>query len=66
MKNSNLTVDQEEVYTGYKSVIASMTEEHGMDLCQTHAEAINWEKFLDFLKKLRSRHKRTPITLFMD
>ena len=29
-KNSNLTVDQEDVYTGYRSVIVSMTEEHGM------------------------------------
>ena len=26
MKNSNLTVNQEEVYVGYRSVIAAMTE----------------------------------------
>ena len=29
-KNSNLTVDQKEVYVGYRSVIASMTEEGGI------------------------------------
>ena len=29
-KNSNLTVDQKEVYDGYRSVIACMTEQHGM------------------------------------
>ena len=43
-----------------------MTEEHGVGLCQTHAEAINWQSFLAFLKKLRSRHRGKPITLFMD
>ena len=29
-KNSNLTVDQKEVYDGYRSVIACMSEEDGM------------------------------------
>ena len=35
-KNSNLTVDQKEVYDGYRSVIASMTEEGGILQCETH------------------------------
>ena len=29
-KNTNLTVDQKEVYDGYRSVIACMTEEDGI------------------------------------
>ena len=28
--NSNLTVDQQEIYTGYRSVIACMSEEDGI------------------------------------
>ena len=29
-KNSNLTIDQRDIYVGYRSVIASMTEENGI------------------------------------
>ena len=29
-KNSNLTVDQKDIYTGYRSVIVAMTEESGI------------------------------------
>ena len=32
-KNTNLSVDQKEVYTGYRSVIACMTEEEGIGFC---------------------------------
>ena len=32
-RNTNLTVDQKEVYDGYRSVIACMTEEHGIVFC---------------------------------
>ena len=32
-RNTSLSVEQEDIYTGYKCVIASMTEEHGMGLC---------------------------------
>mgnify|MGYP000565173956 CR=1 FL=1 len=30
-KNTNLSVDQVDIYTGYRAVIASMTEERGME-----------------------------------
>ena len=36
MKNSNLTVDQEEVYVGYRSVIAAMTERKSIGLIKIH------------------------------
>ena len=45
-KNSNLTVDQEEVYRGYKSVIASMTAENGMGCISVYPKAI---KSVDFI-----------------
>ena len=51
-KNSNLSVDQEEVYVGYRSVIASMTETKGIDHLQLHMEAINADNFIVYLKAL--------------
>jgi hypothetical protein len=50
MKNSNLTVNQEEVYIGYRSVIAAMTEENGIGLIKIHDQACNGEDFRDYLK----------------
>ena len=29
-KNTNLTIDQEEIYVGYRAVIATMTAERGI------------------------------------
>ena len=43
-KNFNLSVDQEEVYQGYRSVIACMTEDKGIDHCQIYDNAINTPK----------------------
>ena len=53
MKNSNLTVNQEEVYVGYRSVIAAMTEKNGMGLIKIHDQACTGEDFRDYLKQLR-------------
>ena len=49
MKNSNLTVNQEEVYVGYRSVIAAMTEENGIGLIKIHDQACYGEDFRDYL-----------------
>ena len=49
-KNSNLTVNQEEVYVGYRSVIAAMTEENGIGLIKIHDQACTGEDFRDYLK----------------
>ena len=45
-KNSNLSVDQKEVYTGYRSVIASMTEETGIGLIMIAEQAIHHLEFI--------------------
>ena len=42
-KNTNLTVDQKDVYVGYRSVIASMTEETGIGLIKIHDQACDGE-----------------------
>ena len=64
--NTSLTVNQEEVFVGYRSVIASITEEEGICLCTIYPEAIVAEDFIQYLKKLRSKFKKVPLTLFMD
>ena len=66
MKNSNLTVDQEEVYVGYRSVIAAMTEEQGIGLIKIHDQACSGEDFRDYLKQLSQKVGKKPISLFMD
>ena len=48
-RNSNLTIDQQEIYVGYRSVIASMTEANGIGLCQIYDQAVNAEAFLAYL-----------------
>ena len=65
-KNSNLSVDQTDIYTGYRSVIASMTEENGMSMYSIHSQAITADEFIDFLKKLRAKYVKRPLALFMD
>ena len=65
-KNFNLSVDQEEVYQGYRSVIACMTEDKGIDHCQIYDDAINADIFVAYLKALRVKHGKRPIALFMD
>ena len=65
-KNSNLTVNQEEVYVGYRSVIAAMTEEKGIGLVWIYDQACKGEDFRDYLKKLRTKYGQKPVSLFMD
>ena len=43
-----------------------MTEEHGIDHCQIYPHAINANDFLSYLKALRAKHGKRPISLFMD
>jgi len=66
-KNSNLAVDQEEVYVGYRAALASMTEEKGICLVTTAENPIREPEFCAHINRLRARAgKRRPITLFMD
>ena len=65
-KNSNLTVNQEDVYVGFRSVIAAMTEEHGLSLIKIHDEACTGEDFRDYLKQLKGKVGKRAVSLFMD
>ena len=48
-KNSNLTVNQEEVCTGYRNVIASLTEDGGVIHVQIQESPCNAEDFIYYL-----------------
>jgi len=48
----NQHVDQRDIYTGYRSVIASISEE-GIEKIKTHRTAITSENFINYLKQLR-------------
>ena len=65
-KNSNLTVNQEDVYVGFRSVIAAMTEESGIGLIKIHEHACTGEDFRDYLLQLRGKVGNRPVSLFMD
>ena len=65
-KNSNLTVNQEDVYVGFRSVIAGMTEENGIGLIKIHDHACTGEDFRDYLIQLRGKVGKRPVSLFMD
>ena len=65
-KNSNLTVNQPDLYVGFRSVIAAMTEENGIGLIKIHDTACTGEDFRDFLIQLRSKVRKRPVSLFMD
>ncbi len=40
-KNTNLTIDNEDIYVGYRSVIAAMTEEDGILMISIYERAVN-------------------------
>ena len=66
MKNSNLVVEQEDVYQGYRSVLASMTSEFGFQNLEIKDHAFNTDDFIAYIRKLRIRHTTRPLALFMD
>ena len=65
-KNSNLAVDQEEVYVGYRAALASMTAESGIYHVVTAETPIKEPEFCAHIIRLRAKAGRRPIALFMD
>jgi hypothetical protein len=61
-----VTVNQDEVYAGFRTVIASMSEDNGVDLLHINTEITNQENFKKFVISLRRRHGRVPLVLFLD
>ena len=48
----NQHVDQRDIYTGYRSVIASISEEKGIELIKIYRTAVMSDIFIKYLKQL--------------
>ena len=46
--------------------MACMTEEYGIGLIKIHEHACTGEDFRDYLKQLRGKVGKKPVSLFMD
>jgi hypothetical protein len=64
-KNSNIHVEQQQVYQGYRAVIASCSDESGIELTHTYSHAITSKEFIKYLRWLKKKNSR-PVALFMD
>jgi transposase len=65
-KNSNITVDQRQIYTGYKSVIAAVNKDRKRCLIHIYDQAIDQEDFEQYLRVVSKWFKGKPIRLMMD
>ena len=65
-RNANITVDQRQIYTSYKSVLASINWERGKGLEYIFDKAIRQEQFMMYLKALHGLFGRQPIIIMMD
>ncbi len=54
------------MYRGFRTVIASMSEEDGFGLLHINTEITNQDNFQDFLKDLKQKNKKIRLALFMD
>ena len=52
-KNTNLSVDQRDIYVGYRSVIAAISEEEGVERTSSFVSAVTSTDFIKYLKALR-------------
>ena len=65
-KNTNLSIDQKDIYSGFRSVISGMSEERGFEHTHILPSYTNSEGFIEYLKKVRKKLGNTPLALFMD
>ena len=52
----NQHVDQRDIYTGYRSVIASISEEKGVEHIKIYRTAVTSDVFEKYLRQLRARN----------
>ena len=57
-KNENITVDQRDVYNGYKAAIATINSEKGLVLMHVYDKAVKAEDFVPYLKVLSKKMKK--------
>lgn len=64
--NENQHVDQRDIYTGYRSVIASISEEKGVEFIKIYSTAITSDLFIRYLKQISNKNMNQPLALFQD
>ena len=55
-KNENQHVDQRDIYTGYRSVIAAISENKGVEHIKIYRTAVTSDVFEKYLRQLRARN----------
>lgn len=65
-RNTNLAVNEDDVYTSYTAVLAAVSEEKGVEHLFLSPDPINEENFKLFTRKLRQKNKGKKLALFMD
>ena len=62
----NQHVDQRDIYTGYRSVIATISEDKGVELIKIYRTAVTSDTFIKYLELLSKRNDKQPLALFQD
>ena len=62
----HIQVDQHQVYTGYRSVTATVSPDRGVVYLDSRPEIPTKELFSDYLTRLSRRMRKRPFYLFMD
>ena len=63
---TNLGVDQEQIYQGYRSVIVTVSAEQGLEQYDIYDLAIDQQDFIDHLEQLRKKNGTRPLALYLD
>ena len=66
VRRSNRSVDQRNIYTGYKSVIVTVSADCGLERYDIYDQAITATEFIKHLEKLRKINGDTRLAIFMD
>ena len=65
-KKSNLTIDNEDIYVGYRAALAAISDDRGVIHVRIQQRAVNAEDYIRYLRSVRRKMGTTPILLFMD
>ena len=65
-RNQNISIDQRQIYTGYKSVIATVSLDRGKGLIHIFDKAVKQKEFGMYLRALSHSFHGRPIAIMMD
>ena len=66
VKGDHQHVDQNNIFTGYRTVIASVSRERGLEYIRIYRTAIKAEQFIGYLQQLRRNNGGKSLAIFMD